>query len=93
MVKKGTSLSRLEEALEERDRALEQLAYARAELDALKLKERWPDEKPPPLYPSSAAPDLAPPLRYVLVDEVSARLKKMVGPVYGLLRRALVKAR
>jgi hypothetical protein len=78
---------RLEEALAERDRALEQLARARVELDALKLSLLRAGEEPPPLYPNTAAPGLEPPLRYVLVDALNDRLKQALGAGRALLRR------
>lgn len=66
-------------AREERDRALQQLAEARAELDALRQALAHRGEPEPRLYPDTAAPDLAPPRRYVLVDAVHGALQALLG--------------
>jgi outer membrane protein TolC len=58
----------------ERDQAIAQLALARAELDALKRSLDRRGEPEPPLYPDATAPDLQPPLRYVLADALHARV-------------------
>jgi hypothetical protein len=80
---------RLEEALRERDQALEALALVRAELDGLRLLLSRKGEPAPPLYPSTAAPSLAPPLRYLVVDELNSGLKWALGPVHRGVRRLL----
>jgi len=77
---------RLEHAERERDEALTQLARARAELDALRRALATKGEPEPPLYPDTAAPGLAPPLRYVVVDRINDALKVLAGPVQRRLR-------
>lgn len=72
-----TADERLEQALLERDEALQQLAATRAELDALKLRLLRPGEPEPPLYPATTTAAAPPPLRYVAVDAVHAVLKRV----------------
>lgn len=78
--------ARLERAEQERDQALGGLALARAELDALKLALKSRGEPEPALYPNDAAPGLAPPLRYVVVDYLNDALKALTGPLSRRLR-------
>lgn len=77
-----TERARLDAALAERDAALEELASARAELEALRLRLISAGEPTPPNYPASAAPG-APPLRYVLVDELHGAVKGVLGRLTG----------
>lgn len=77
---------RLDRAERERDQALTELARARAELDALRRARATRGEPEPPLYPDTAAPGLAPPLRYVVVDRINDALKRLAAPVQGRLR-------
>lgn len=79
-------LHRLDEALTERDEALQKLAAARAELDALKLSLRQAGTEPPP-YPPTASPAEPPPLRYVLVDRANQAVKRLLGPLHRVLRQ------
>lgn len=81
--------ARLDLAERERDQALTELARARAELDALRRALATRGEPEPPLYPDTAAPGLAPPLRYVVVDRVNDALKRLVEPVQRRLRARL----
>jgi len=67
---------RLEQALRERDEALQQLAALRAEVDALKLRLARPGEPEPPLYPATATAAAPPPMRYVAVDALHSVVKK-----------------
>lgn len=69
---------RLELAERERDKALLELGHARAELDALRRALESRGEPEPPLYPNTAAPGLAPPLRYVLVDALHGAVKGVI---------------
>ena len=73
----------MEAALEERDRALLELARAREELNAARLREEWKDEDDVPPYPLEAGAALPVPLRYRVADA----LNKWAGRVPGLKRR------
>jgi hypothetical protein len=78
---------RLRDALAERDRAIQELASVRVELNAIKLKLNWPNEPNPPQYPDSADPGSPPPLRYVLVDVVYSQAKGFLNPLRSLLKK------
>lgn len=75
-----TTRSALEVALAERDAALSSLAEARAEAAALRLRLASLGESEPNLYPAGTAPG-TPPLRYRVVDEVHARVKRVLAPL------------
>jgi hypothetical protein len=77
---------RLERAERERDRALTELARARAELDALRLALKTRGEPEPPLYPNTAAPGLEPPFRYLAVDTLNDAVKRLLGPLHRRLK-------
>jgi hypothetical protein len=77
---------RLEQAVRERDQALTECARVRAELDALRLALQRRGEPEPPLYPDSAAPGLAPPLRYVVADSLNDAVKGVLGPLHRFVR-------
>lgn len=78
--------ARLGQAERERDQAISELARVRAELDALRLALDRRGEPEPPLYPNSAAPDLEPPLRYVVADSINDAVKGLLGPLHRLVR-------
>jgi hypothetical protein len=69
----------LRRAYEERDQALQRLAEARAELDALRRSLENRGEEEPPLYPDDTAAGLPPPLRYVIADALNGVVKKALG--------------
>ncbi len=69
----------LRRAYQERDEALQRLAEARAELDALRRALENRGEKEPPLYPEGTAAGLTPPLRYVIADALNGAVKKALG--------------
>ena len=73
----------MESALEERDRALLELARAREELNAVRLRQEWKDEEDVPLYPLEAGAALPIPLRYRIADALNV----WAGRVPGLKRR------
>lgn len=76
---------RLHVALTERDDALQKLAAARAELEALKLSLRQAGTEPP-LYPPTANPAEPAPLRYVLVDRANQTFKRLLGPLHRVVK-------
>jgi hypothetical protein len=80
----------LEAALEERDRALLELARAREELNAARLREEWKDEEEIPLYPLDAGAALPVPLRYRLADKLN-RWTDPLSPVKRRVRAWLEK--
>lgn len=82
-------LAELEAARKERDHALEQLAAARVELDAIRLALKNRNEPEPPLYPDNTAIGDEPPLRYVAADAVNAALKRFTAPLQRVLRDSL----
>ncbi len=71
----------LERALEERDRALVELARERERVNALRLWARFPAEVDPARYPSEVGPD-GTPLRYVVADRLNEGLKGLLGPLH-----------
>lgn len=81
---------RLESALAERDAALAELARAREQSNALRLRLANLGEPEPPRYPARAGPG-EPPLRYVLVDQVNDGLKFALKPLHGAVRRLLAR--
>jgi hypothetical protein len=70
----------LAEARAERDAALKDLAAARADLAALRLRLRWLGELEPTPVPEGVGPG-EPPLRYVLVDKANEGVKQLLGPL------------
>jgi hypothetical protein len=74
---------RLNQALAQRDKALQELATVKAELAALKLAQSRANEPAPPDYPPSANPAEPPPLRYVLVDKLHERLSPLLRRLKG----------
>ena len=74
---------RCAETLEERDRALLELARAREELNAAGLREQWKDEEDIPPYPLEAGAALPVPLRYRMADA----LNRWAGGVPSVKRR------
>jgi hypothetical protein len=83
--------ARMEMALEERDRALLELARAREELNAARLSEQWKDETEIPLYPLDAGAALPVPLRYRIADALN-RWTDRVPAVKRRLRAWVEKA-
>jgi hypothetical protein len=77
--------TRLREALEERDRALSELADVRAELNALRLKLLHPGEPPPGAWGGGAGSE-ALPLRYRLADSLNDAAKRVLGPGHAAAR-------
>jgi hypothetical protein len=75
--------ARMEAALEERDRALLELARAREGLNAAQLREEWKEEQDVPLYPLEVGAALPVPLRYRLADV----LNRWAGGVPSIKRR------
>jgi hypothetical protein len=73
----------MEAALEERDRALLELARAREELNAARLRAEWNDEDDVPPYPLGAGAALPVPLRYRIADA----LNEWAGRVPAVKRR------
>ncbi|HEX5754717.1 MAG TPA: hypothetical protein VFZ09_51510 [Archangium sp.] len=73
------------ELREARDRALEDLARAREEVNTLRLLRAQQGEPPPaaPAEPESL------PLRYVLVDQLNLQLKRRLGPLHVGTRRLI----
>lgn len=85
----GELLAALESARRERDEALQRLAEARVELDALRLGLKQKNEPEPALYPDNAALGVEPPLRYVAADAVNDALKRFTAPLQRVLRDKL----
>ena len=84
--------SRLEAALEERDRALLELARDREESNAARLRDRWKDEEEIPPYPLDAGAPFPIPLRYRLADGLNRLLGAIPAAVKHRLRVWLEKA-
>lgn len=85
----GELLAALESARRERDEALQRLAEARVELDALRLTLKQKNEPEPALYPDDTALGVEPPLRYVAADAVNDALKRFTAPLQRVLRDKL----
>lgn len=85
----GELLAALESARRERDEALQRLAEARVELDALRLGLKQKNEPEPALYPDNTALGVEPPLRYVAADAVNDALKRFTAPLQRVLRDKL----
>lgn len=73
------------ELRESRDRALEDLARAREEVNTLRLLRAHQGEPRPA---ASAEPESLP-LRYVLVDQLNVQLKRRLGPLHVGTRRLI----
>lgn len=79
----------LQEARDARDRALEQLATARAELEALRLARTTDGEPAPGAFVPEGRPAL--PLRYRVADAANEAFKGVLGPVQRNLRSLLTR--
>lgn len=80
---------RLQTALSERDRALEALAEARAELNRLRMQAAHPGEAAPGAWTEGGRPAL--PLRYRLADRLNDGARSIVGPGHALLKQLLTR--
>jgi len=78
----------------ERDAALGELAREREVSNALRLAAFGPGRGLPPLpeYPETVGPG-APPLRYLLVDQLNERFKGVFGLAHRTGRELLARAR
>ena len=76
---------RLKQALDERDRALSELADARTELNALRLLQQHPGEPPPGAWSGGAGRE-ALPLRYRVADAVNDAAKRILGPGHAVAK-------
>jgi hypothetical protein len=85
--------ARLEEALQERDRALLELARAREALARVRSASQWADEEEVPPYPLEAGAAWPVPLRYRVVDAVNLWGKRALPGVQRLARGLLGRSR
>jgi hypothetical protein len=81
----------LSAALRARDEALSELADARAELNALRLRMAHPGESAPGAWTAAGRPAL--PLRYRVADGVNDRLKAVLGPGHATTKAILQRLR
>lgn len=81
--------AQLRAALAERDRALEELAEARTELNRLRMQSMYPDEPAPGHWTDAGRSAL--PLRYRVADRLNDGARTVVKPGHALLKRLLTR--